>query len=82
LSGVTATVFGIALWLDGRAPKWLCALAVAGGVPSIFVGGVIAYTGFSDLELDVNMVASALLLAWMLLVGVYAWRRAPFWRLA
>ena len=82
LSGATAMVYGIALWIDGRAPRWLCVLAVVGGVLSIFAGGVIAYTGFSDLELDVNMVASALLLIWMLAVGVYAWRRASFWRLA
>jgi hypothetical protein len=38
-------------------------------------GVVMAYTGFSGLEMAINMPASALLLVWMLILGVLMWRR-------
>lgn len=80
LIGLTAALYGVALWIDGRAPRWLGALALVGGVPTAIAGVVIAYTGFSDLELTLNMVFNGLLLLWMIVLGLYAWRGAPFWR--
>jgi hypothetical protein len=38
-------------------------------------GVLIAYTGFSELAMVINMPASFLLLVWMLTVGVFMWRR-------
>jgi hypothetical protein len=81
LLGLTAALYGIALWIDGRAPRWIGAVAVVGGIPTAIAGIVIAYTGFSDLELTINMVANALLLVWMAVLGISAWRGATFWHL-
>jgi hypothetical protein len=35
---------------------------------------VMAYTGFSEMAMLINMPSSLLLLAWMVLVGIYLWR--------
>lgn len=75
LLGLTVTVYGGVL-LDGRTyPTWVGGLAIAGGVPTMAAGVVMAYTGFSGLAMAINMPASSLLLVWMLTVGVFMWRR-------
>ena len=49
LLGGTITLYGVAL-LSGRSyPKWMGAVAVLGGVPTVVGGIAIAYTGFSGL---------------------------------
>jgi hypothetical protein len=74
--GLTATMYGRVL-LDGRTyPKWVGGLAIAGGVPAIVAGVVMAFTGFSRLAMAINMPASSLLMVWMLTVGVFMWRRS------
>jgi hypothetical protein len=80
LFGATVTVCGVALLGDRMFPKWIAALAILGGVSTTTGGIVIAYTGFSELAMAINMPASALLLVWMLMVGVLMWRRAPAMR--
>lgn len=74
LFGLTATLYGLALLIDPRFPKWLGALAIVGGAPTAIAGVVMAYTGFSELAMDINMPSSSLLLVWMIALGVYVWR--------
>jgi hypothetical protein len=73
--GATATLFGVAL-LDGlKHPRWIGGLAIAGGAPTALSGVVMAFSGFSDLEMAINMPASAVLVAWVLTLGFLMWRR-------
>ncbi len=72
--GITVAIYGVALVLDKRFPKWLGWLAVVGGLPTAASGVIMAYTGFSELAMDINMPTSALLLVWMMVVGLYMWR--------
>jgi len=73
--GATVTILGVAL-LDGLAyPRWMGALAIAGGASTAVSGIVMAYSGFSDLEMAINMPASAVLVAWLIALGVLMWRR-------
>jgi len=76
LLGLTATVYGGALLIDYTYPRWLGGLAIGGGMPTMVAGIVMAYTGFSGLAMAINMPASALLLMWMLALGVSMWRLA------
>jgi hypothetical protein len=78
LLGVTFSLYGIALLLDGRVAKWIRAVVIVGGVPTAMAGVVIAYTGSSNLALTINMFSNLLLILWMLVVGVSAWRRPLF----
>jgi len=73
--GLTAALAGAALLADGTYPRWLGGLAIAGGIPTTIAGVVMAYTGFSDLTMAINMPANSLLLVWMALLGV--WLRRP-----
>jgi hypothetical protein len=75
LLGLTVSVYGGALLADNTYPKWIGRLALMGGLPTIVAGVVMAYTGFSGLAMAINMPASALLLVWMLTLGVFMWRR-------
>jgi hypothetical protein len=47
LFGLTASAYGVALWIDRRVPMWIAALGIVGGVPTAIAGIVIAHTGFS-----------------------------------
>src|SRR5437867_3882602 len=76
LSGLTMTVYGVALQVDHTYPQWLGGLAVGGGLPVAAAGVVMAHTGFSGLAMAINMPASFLLLVWMFIVGVFMWRRS------
>jgi hypothetical protein len=73
--GITVSLFGMALLIDRRFPKWLGILAIAGGVPTAIAGIVIAYTGFSALAMVINMPSSSLLLLWMIGLGVHVWKK-------
>lgn len=76
LFGLTVSVYGVALLADRTYPRWVSGLAIAGGVPTAVAGVVMAYTGFSGLAMAIDMPASSVLLVWMLVVGVFMWRRA------
>jgi len=76
LLGFTSAASGVALMIERRYPRWLGALGVLGGVPTMAAGVAIAYTGFSGLAMAINMPASSLLLVWMLLLGGFMWRRS------
>ncbi len=74
--GLTLALYGVGLTQSHAYPTWLGWLAVVAGA-SVFVAGIAAaYTGFSDLAMNINMSASALLLVWVVVVGALMWRRA------
>ena len=75
LFGLTMCVYGVALISDDRFAKWLGWLAIIGGIPTAIAGVVIAYTGFSELAMSINMPANLLLLIWIIALGVLFWRR-------
>jgi hypothetical protein len=75
LLGATAALCGVALRADRSYPAWLGAIAVLGGVPTMVAGIAMAYTGFSELEMTINMPANSILLVWMLILGGFMWRR-------
>ncbi|MCZ6503669.1 MAG: hypothetical protein O6945_14290 [Gammaproteobacteria bacterium] len=73
--GLTMTLYGIALLGEEAYPKWFAGLAIAGSVPTIVGGVVMAYTGFSGLAMAINMPANFLLLFWMLALAGLMWRQ-------
>jgi hypothetical protein len=75
LLGITVVIYGMALLIALGFPKWLGYLAIAGGIPTAIAGVVMAYTGFSELVMAINMPSSMLLLGWMVALGVYMWRK-------
>lgn len=75
LLGLTVAIYGIALLIDESFPKWLGYLAIVGGIPTAISGIAIAYTGFSGLAMAINMPSSTLLLGWIIVLGIYVWRK-------
>jgi hypothetical protein len=75
LLGATVCVYGLSLLADHTYPRWVGALAVAGGLPTMVAGLVMAYTGFSARAMAISMPASGVLLAWLLALGVFLWRQ-------
>ena len=78
LFGLTVSIYGIAVWLDGRFPRWIAVGALAGGLPTAAAGVAIAYTGFSEIAMDINLPAGSLLILLMLSIGGYGWRNPIF----
>jgi len=74
--GLTATVYGVAILIDGRLPGWIAVVAIVGGVPTAIAGVVMAYTGFSNQAMLIGMPADALLILWLIALGIYGWKRA------
>ena len=77
LFGLTIMVFGLAMMLSRRFPRWLGGLGLAGGLATAAAGVAQAYTGFSPLAMTLSMPAGALLLIWAMSTGVLLWRLAP-----
>jgi hypothetical protein len=77
LLGITVTIYGAALVLDHNFPRWLGWLAIVGGIPTALAGILMAYTGLSGVAMVINMSASAVLLVWIIAVGIWMWRLAP-----
>ena len=75
LFGLTAVAYGVALLLDRRFPRWMGVLGIAGGAAAALAGLVTGYTGFSAQAMTIGMPANALLMLWMIALGVEAWRR-------
>ena len=76
--GVTVSLYGVAVWLDGRLPRWIAIGALAGGIPTATAGVATAYTGFSNLTMNLNLPAGLLLILLMLSIGIYGWRNSIF----
>ena len=74
LGGVTVIVFGVALLADGRPPRWLAWAALPCGMATAAGGLAMAYTGFSDSAMAINMPANIALLLWAVALGVWMWR--------
>lgn len=77
LFGLTACLYGVALFPVRTYSQWLSGIAVIGGALTMVAGVVMAYTGFSSITMTINMPASFLLLVWMFILGVIMWRRGP-----
>jgi len=78
LLGLMAAIFGSALVIDRHLPRWVGLLGVAGGIFTIASGVVISYTGFSGLAMAINMPAVAVLMAWMIALGILGWKYALY----
>jgi len=76
LFGLTASIYGMALWRDGRYPGWLSVLAIAGGAPMALAGVATAYTGFSGLTMALSMPSGLLLIFWITASGIYRGKRS------
>jgi uncharacterized membrane protein (DUF2068 family) len=74
LFGFTSSIYAVALLNDSRFPVWLGWLAIAGGIPTAIAGIAIAYTGFSDLAMSINLPSTSVLLCWMIALGLFVWR--------
>ena len=72
--GLTAAVFGVILLLGGH--RWLGWWAILGAV-GVVVGAAVAqaFTGFSELAMNLSMPASVVLLVWIVAVGIGMWRQ-------
>ncbi len=75
LFGLTVCVYGVAVISDRSFVTWMGWLAIIGGILTAIGGVVIAYTGFSELTMAINMPSSSLILIWMIVLGVLFWRR-------
>jgi hypothetical protein len=73
LFGLTACLHGVALFAIATYPRLLSGLAVISGALMIIAGVVMAYTGFSETTMAINMPANLLLLVWMFSIGVMMW---------
>jgi len=74
--GLTVVAFGTALLADGGHPRWVGVVAVVAGAATVAAGIAIAYTGFSELAMMIDMPAGLALIVWMFAFGVRLWRRA------
>ncbi|HZC46050.1 MAG TPA: hypothetical protein VE243_06205 [Candidatus Acidoferrum sp.] len=76
--GLTASIYGVALLIDGRFPQWAGVVAILGGVPTAIAGLIMASTGFSNQAMTVGMPSNSLLILWMIVLGIYGWTRQAF----
>jgi len=79
LLGVTATLYGLAMLGDSAFPNWVAALAVLGGAATAVAGVIMAYAGFSAMEMLISMPANCVLLLWTLIIGILMWRADGRW---
>lgn len=71
ITGATVSVYGIALVIDGRRPKWWGAIGVLDGILLTAAGIAMAHTGFSGLAMALSMPGSLLLLIWVVILGLF-----------
>ena len=75
LFGVSVCLYSGALWQAPQRPAWLPLLGLASGLPTATAGAAMAYDGFSERVMLINMPANLLLPAWMLGLAWHAWHR-------
>ena len=71
--GLTVAVFGVILLLGGH--RWLGWWATLGAVGVVAAAVAQAFTGFSELAMNMSMPASVVLLVWIVAVGLRMWRQ-------
>jgi hypothetical protein len=76
LLGLTISSYALALLSCAVYPRWLGYVGLLGASGLIAAGVVQAYSGFSPIAMNVSMPSSAVLLLWLIAVGVVMWRRA------
>lgn len=76
LFGLTAASYGLALLGSPAYPRWLGVFALLGSVGTFAAGVIQAYQGFSATAMAVGMPSNGALLLWLIIVGVYMWRKA------
>jgi hypothetical protein len=69
-SGLTVLLYGAAMLKEAQFARWLAVLGLLGGLFTTMGGLVMAYTGFSDWAMLINMPANFALLLWALGLGV------------
>lgn len=73
--GFTALAYSLVIYTEKQFPRWFAYAGAAGGVATAGAGVVIAFTGFSELAMLINMPANLLLLAWLLILAGHQWRQ-------
>jgi hypothetical protein len=76
LSGLTLIAFGLAVLRSTRYPAWLGAIGIFDGLGMAAAGAAQGTMGFSGLAMTPSMLASSVLLVWVILAGVLMWRSA------
>lgn len=74
VSGATILFVAGAVLADPKFRWWLGALGILGGLPTLLGGIVMAYTGFSETAMLINMPANLVLLAWACAIGLATMR--------
>lgn len=77
LSGATVAVFGVSVLLSTRYPSWVGGVGMLDGLGLAAAGAAQASTGFSEVAMLLSMLASSVLILWVILVGILLWRLAP-----
>lgn len=77
LSGLTVSVFGLAMILSKRYPVWLGILGLVAAAGTLAGGLSQATTGFSDLAMALSMPSGFLLMLWAILTGISMWQLVP-----
>jgi Domain of unknown function (DUF4386) len=73
--GLTVAVFAALLCKETTFPRWLAALGMAAGLATSLGGLAMAYTGFSEFAMMINMPANLLLLVWVAAFAAFWLRR-------
>ena len=74
--GAVPILFGLAIALTDRYPKWLGWVAVVGGVGNALIAMVLFSQGWTPLTNNVFTVFALIVSLWQLVMGVLMWRRA------
>jgi len=74
LLGLTLTVYALALLRARTYPVLLSSFALLPGIGCALAGMLIAYSGFSELAMAIDLAAGSLLLLWTVGIGVLMWR--------
>ena len=74
--GLTLVAFAIAMLRGRRYPAWLGWMGLLGALGTLAAGVAQAYTGFSELAMDLSMPAGCLLMLWAIVLGPFLWRSA------
>lgn len=76
LQGSTAIIFSIAIMIrSGPLPRWVGGVGLFAGVTTIVAGLNVAYVGFAATLGGISIAILSSYFAWIVIMGVYMWRR-------